>query len=49
MTEAEKQAVGIHEMICATSGDRPLPFNTVEELKREMSSWKDNHGLWVKD
>ena len=24
MTEAEKQALGIYEMICATSGDRPL-------------------------
>jgi len=40
MTEAEKQALGIYEMICATSGDCPLSFNTVEQLKREMSDWK---------
>ena len=40
MTEAEKLALGIYEMICATSGDRPLSFNTVEQLKREMSDWK---------
>jgi hypothetical protein len=40
MTEAEKQAFGIYEMICATSGDHPLSFDTVEQLKREMSDWK---------
>ena len=30
MTEAEKQALAIYEMICATSGDRPLWGNSVE-------------------
>ena len=40
MTEAEKQALGIYEIICATSRDCPLSFNTVEPLKREMSDWK---------
>src|SRR5271165_7239632 len=40
MTEPEKQALAIYETICVTSGDRPLSFNTVEQLKREMSNWK---------
>src|SRR5713101_4238442 len=40
MTEAQKQALAIYEMICATSGDRPLSFHTLEQLWRETSAWK---------
>jgi hypothetical protein len=40
MTEDEKQALAIFEMICVTSEDRPLWGNSVEQLMREMSDWK---------
>jgi hypothetical protein len=40
MTEDEKQALAIFEMICATSEDRPLWGNSVAQLMREMSLWK---------
>ena len=40
MTEAEKQALAIYEMICATSGDRPLWGNSVEPLMHAMFDWK---------
>ncbi len=40
MTEAEKQALAIYEMICATSGDRPIGFNSVEEMYRGLAAWR---------
>ena len=40
MTEAEKQALAIYEMICASSGGRPISGNSVDHLKREASAWK---------
>src|ERR1700693_1697448 len=43
MTEAEKQALGIYEMIVATSRTRPIAFNTVEQARRETAAWKENN------
>ena len=40
MTNAERQALAIYEMICATSGGRPLYGYSVEQLSREMADWK---------
>lgn len=40
MTQADKQALAIYEMICATSGGRPFSFHSVEQLQRETSAWK---------
>jgi hypothetical protein len=40
MTDAEKQALAIYEMICATSGDRPLWGDSVEQVMRAMFEWK---------
>ena len=43
MTEAENQGLAIYEMICATSGGRPLAFHSVEQLKQETSEWKERN------
>jgi hypothetical protein len=40
MTEAEKRALAIYEMICATSGDRPFAFGSLELLLGETAAWK---------
>jgi hypothetical protein len=40
MTEAEKQALAIYEMIAATSGQRPMFFQSVQQLVRETAAWK---------
>ena len=42
MREAEKQALAIYEMMCATSGQRPTFFQSVEQLRRETAAWKEN-------
>src|ERR1700680_2939772 len=43
MTEAEKQALAIYEMIAATSGQRPKFFQSVEQMLRETGVWKKNN------
>jgi hypothetical protein len=43
MTEAEKQALAIYEMIAATSKHRPMFFHTAEQLQRETAAWKENN------
>lgn len=40
MTDAEKQAQSIYEMICASSGDRPVAGNSVTQLLRDIAGWK---------
>jgi hypothetical protein len=44
MTNAERQALAIYEMICATSGGRPLYGYSVEQMSREMADpWPQAH------
>src|SRR5579872_1331006 len=43
MTEAEKQALSIYEVIVATSATRPLGFQSVEQTRRETAAWKENN------
>ncbi len=40
MTEAEKQALSIYEMLVSTSSDRPMRFQTMEQMQRETAAWK---------
>jgi hypothetical protein len=40
VTEAEKSAFAIYEMIVATSKGRPFAFNSVEQMLSETASWK---------
>jgi hypothetical protein len=47
MTEAEKQALAIFEMICATSDDRPLWFHTLEQMTRELFAWKEKNPAFL--
>jgi len=47
MTEPEKQALAIYEMMVATSGTRPLAFQTVEQMRRETAAWKENNPAFV--
>ncbi len=47
MTEPEKQALAIYEMIVATSGTRPMAFQTVEQMRRETAAWKENNPAFV--
>ena len=42
MTEAEKQALAIYEMMGATSGQRSTSFQSIEQLRREIAAWKEN-------
>lgn len=43
MTETEKQALAIYEMIAATSKQRPTFFQSVGQLLRETAAWKENN------
>jgi hypothetical protein len=47
MTEAEKQALAIYEMVVATSSTRPIAFSTVEQMRRETAAWKENNPALV--
>ncbi len=47
MTEIEKQALAIYEMIVATSSTRPTAFKTVEQMRRETAAWKENNPALV--
>ena len=47
MTEPEKQAVAIYEMIVASSAQRPMAFRTMEQLQRETADWKANHPAFL--
>ena len=47
MTETEKQALAIYEMIAATSKTRPMSFQTVEQMRRETAAWKENNPAFV--
>ena len=47
MTEAEKQALAIYEMIGATSNTRPVAFKTAEQMRRETAAWKENNPALV--
>jgi hypothetical protein len=40
MTEAEKRAFAIYEMIVATSAGRPFAFDSVEQMRSETASWQ---------
>src|SRR5258708_35603853 len=43
MTEAEKQALAIYEMIATTSKQRPIYFSTIEQMHRVTAAWKENN------
>src|SRR5258708_38902370 len=43
MTEAEKQALAIYEMIATTSKQRPIYFSTIEHMHRVTAAWKENN------
>ena len=47
MTEIEKQALAIYEMIAATSKQRPMSFQTMEQMRRETAAWKENNPAFV--
>src|ERR1700739_893065 len=40
MTEAEKRALAIYEMMVATSKDRPIAFHSIDQMRRETAAWK---------
>jgi len=40
MTEPEKQALAIYEQLVTTSKDRPMRFQTREQMLRETAAWK---------
>ena len=40
MTDAEKRALTIYETLVATSNDRPMRFQTMEQMQRETAAWK---------
>jgi Domain of unknown function (DUF4132) len=40
MTDAEKQALAIYELLVATSKDRPIRFQTADQMRRETAAWK---------
>src|SRR5258708_6172401 len=43
MTEAEKQALAIYEMIAATSKQRPMFFQSAAQMLRETAAWKEKN------
>jgi hypothetical protein len=43
MTDDEKQALAIYEMIVATSKDRPMAFRTAEQMREQTAAWKANN------
>jgi hypothetical protein len=43
MNDAEKQALVIYELICATSGDRPFAFRSMAEMNRIITEWRANN------
>src|ERR1700722_13054492 len=47
MTEAEKQAQAIYELILATSAQRPMSFRTAEQMRRETAEWKQNNPAFI--
>jgi hypothetical protein len=47
MTETEKQALAIYEMIVATGNTRPMAFQTAEQMRRETEAWKKNNPALV--
>src|ERR1700737_176102 len=47
MTEAEKKALAIYEMIVATGNTRQFAFQTVEQMRRETAAWKENNPALV--
>ena len=47
MTEAEKQALAIYEMIVATSKGRPYAFQSIDQMRRETAAWKANNSAFA--
>jgi hypothetical protein len=47
MTEAEKQALAIYELLVAASAQRPMAFQTMDQLLRETAAWKQNSPAFV--
>lgn len=47
MTEAEKQALAIYELIAATSKQRPIRFQTMEQLQRETAAWREENPAFI--
>jgi hypothetical protein len=43
MTDAERQALAIYEMVRSTSGDRPSSGNSVVELTRRLNEWREQN------
>jgi hypothetical protein len=42
-SDTEKQASGIYEQICATSGDRPSSGNNLHQMQRDIANWQANN------
>ena len=40
MIEPDTQALAIYDLMCSTSGDRPLSGNSVEELSWKIRDWQ---------
>jgi hypothetical protein len=47
MTEPEKQALAIYELIVSTSAQRPMAFQTMDQLQRETAAWKANNPAFI--
>jgi hypothetical protein len=47
MTEAEKQAQTIYELLVATSEQRPMSFRTAEQMRTETAAWKQNNPAFL--
>lgn len=46
MVDAKQQAAAIYETICASSADRPLAGQSVEQITRDIAKWQSgNPGL----
>ncbi len=43
MADPEKQALAIYEEISATSADRPFAFQSVTQMNREITAWRENN------
>ena len=47
MTDAEKQALAIYELIAATSKQRPMRFQTMEQMQRETAAWRETNPAFM--
>ena len=47
MTDPEKKALAIYEELCATSQDRPYSGNSLQDMMRKITEWRQNNSALV--